>query len=134
MDITALQPGDELLLWMRTGLALTKGRAADGSAFMYVPLRAQPAKQSDIARAIAWVVRNDPRSSTLYLQVARMAPRGLGADSASCKAEVHYQALSRCQLISKICFQPTPVDTSKHPTHEYPRAPYRVCTEVRIPK
>lgn len=130
--IKDLKAGDEVLGFMRLGLALEKRRSADGETiFRIVPKRPQKASSSALTRWYGLVSSNDTVTGILKVTVTAVNSQGF-AGRESLPAEVSYTALSRLRIYSKIAFEPRPEKVGRPTSKALGTAfkPFKTLTEV----
>ena len=130
--IKDLIAGDQVLGFMRLGLALEKGRSADGeSIFRFVPKRPQKASSSALTRWYGFVNSNDTDIGILKVTVTAVNSLGF-AGRESLPAEISYTALSRLRIYSKISFEPRPEKVGRPTSQALGTAfkPFKTLTEV----
>ncbi len=108
--ISELQIGDELICYMRLGLALEKTVRGDGSAYRRVPRKPQRARSTALTRFTGVVVANNAAASVLTVYTTRMDSRKIAVGASpiepSLSADVHYSAFGRVQRLSKYHTEP----------------------------
>lgn len=108
LKVIELQPGDEILGWMKLGFALRKDRnAATGMPFRYVPSTPSRYSQEDLSRFTGFLVRNDTTQGILSVEVQEMNRYAM-AVSAPLPVDIPYLALSRLRRLSKVNFPGKP--------------------------
>lgn len=138
MHITQLRAGDQVLGFMRLGLALTLTTKGDGTPYWQVPRSPRRARSQDITKFIGVVLQNNIDQQVLTVQCSAansmQAPTG-----ASYIADISYTALFRLRYISQISIEPTqPVIATvggkgwSRPGSNKRRSPYRTYTEVKL--
>ena len=133
--VSDLAVGDELLCWMKLGLALGLGRRADGTLYRFVPDKPRRTRIDDLTRFTGFVVGNDSDQKILTVQVTpnnsfsrAYAPRE------SHVADINYFAFQRIRKFSLVSFEgrehpsnrPTRVAAFGHTDYQ----PYKTVTEV----
>lgn len=102
-----LKAGDELICYMRLGLALSLGRKPDGSVYRYVPTRTQRARPEDLTRFMGTVRTNHTDVGVISMSsVGISAQRRPMAHSPTAQVEVQWGSFSRVLLISPYAFEP----------------------------
>lgn len=132
--ITDLIPGDEILGWMRLGLALTKEVTGSGYVYMKVPDKPGSAKLSDLTRWVGTVVKNNVDEKVLTVRVTRTDSRAnLGYNRDIYVADMSYTSLQRVRKFSVI-HVPAREDNPTFPANLEDAAykPFRTLTEVVI--
>lgn len=108
-----LEVGDELILYMRLGLALETGRRPDGTAYRYVPGKPQRARSGALTRCMATVRENDTDAKILTVNTVGINSwRRPMSSSPNLPAEIHYSSLQKVLLISPEAFEPRDEDRS----------------------
>lgn len=133
ITVRDLKAGDQVLGFMRLGLALEKGRRADGeSIFRFVPSRPQKASSSAFTRWHGFVNSNDTKLGILKVTVTAVNSLGFATGKESLPAEISYTALSRLRIYSKIAFEPKPEKSSRPTSKGFGTAfkPFKTLTEV----
>ena len=135
IHIYDLALGDELLCWMRLGLALSKGRRADGTIYRFVPTKPGRTKAGDLTRFTGFVVQNNPDNEVLTVQVTPNSSfsRAYSPRETS-QADIHYSAFQRIRKFSLVSFEgrehpsnrPTRVAAFGHADYQ----PYKTVSEV----
>lgn len=107
LRIQDLEPGAEILCYMRLGFALKTGVTGKGDPYRYVPQKPCRAHSGDLTQFSAWVVLNQPLKETISLQVTRTdSYRGaFNRDIIPLVAEVPYASLQRVQKFSEIHYE-----------------------------
>lgn len=118
VKISELQPGDELLCFMRTGLALAVGRTSKGLEYRYVPKKPRRARSRDFTRFLATVLSNDPATTVITLRVAKVGSdltlmASPGSVDGPAEACISYSSFSRVRRLSKTHTDPRPMYTSR---------------------
>ncbi len=122
---------DEILGWMKCGMALKQGRHADGSLFRYVPLRACVAAPDDLSKFIGTVVSNDPELQVITINLSYVG-RTQSARGDSLQALIAYPVLQRLRRLSKIHYEPG-INSPLRPTVVgKDRYPYRIVEEIAL--
>lgn len=132
--ITDLVPGDEIYGYMRLGLAITKAVRGNGSVYGIVPSRTQRAGPSDLTRWQGTVIQNNVSENVISCNITATSSEMLPLNRESLSVDIHYSALKRLRLLSKINFEPHPWNNT-FPAN-FPDAafkPYRTFTEVLLP-
>ncbi len=132
--ITDLKAGDEILGFMRLGLALERARRADGEAiYRFVPSRPQKAGPSALTRWHGLVSSNDTTNKILKVTVTPVNSL-MFAGREHLPAEISYTALSRVRIFSKISFAPRPEKITRPTSKALGTAfkPFRTLTEVLL--
>lgn len=107
VSIEELLNGDEVQCWMKLGLALRPVRSAKGQAYYKVPSKTERARAGDLTRFIGWVVRNDPNSAVLTVQVSPFNSwRQPIRQSIPRSADISYTAFQRVRKFSTISVEP----------------------------
>lgn len=135
MRVEDLKAGDEVLGFMRMGLALRVGRTAKGHLFRYVPSAPCPAKTSDIQRFAGTVISNDTENKILRVNTTNVSARGipLNNESPPLNAEISYTALRRLVMYSKVSFEPKEGNLTFPANFESTKfRPYKTMTEVKL--
>jgi len=137
VDITEIKTGDEVLGWLRLGLALVPTRTKDGSLLYTVPSKPRRAIAGTLTAFIGLISANDTSAKVLTLHVMPMNSdlRPLGNAYTSELVSIHYTALSRMRLMSKIAFAPreeTGQPGKKDPIGATAFKPYKTLTEVKL--
>lgn len=133
ITIRDLKAGDQILGFMRLGLALEKGRRADGeSIFRFVPSRPQKASSWALTRWHGFVNSNDTEIGILKVTVTAVNSLGFTTGRESLPAEISYTALSRVRIYSEISFEPKPEKVSRPTSKALGTGfkPYKTLTEV----
>lgn len=133
LRVIDIVPGDEILGWMRIGFALKRGRAVNGSVYMYVPTKAQRAAPTDMNRYTGWVVANNVAAKVLVVEVQQMN-RYTMAVSTPVRAEIPYMTMYRLRRLSKVVFPGKP-ENPERPTHRAigsQNRPYRTIEDVLL--
>jgi len=139
-----VQPGDQLIITNKLGLALALGRYKDGSGYRYVPNRRRVAKDLDLVKYFGLVQANNPDAQLLTLSITPMLitdqthqyeTRG------TLPGVVHYSALRDVLRLSPTHLEPH-TEESVHRTGYGPRPttkaigtafkPYRTMERIRI--
>lgn len=103
MDVRDLQTGDEIVAYMRSGLALEVGRKPDGSGYRTVPLKPKRAAAGDITRFRGSVVANDSVDWIITVTTVAINHKGVPRSrSPSLIASISYTALKQVFLVSAI--------------------------------
>jgi hypothetical protein len=71
-SIRDAQVGDELLCYMRVGLAIGLTITGDGRPFRFSPVKPRRARAADLTKFIGWVLAHDLDRKILRLQVSRV--------------------------------------------------------------
>lgn len=135
IKIADLQAGDEVLGWMRLGLAITTGQRGDGSVYLVVPDKPQKAKSSDLSRFIGQVVANDPDEKVITIRATKVdtAKIGFNRDRTPRAVSIHYSALRRLRKISAISYEPRQDNTTFPANFEDVKfKAYRTVEEVKL--
>ena len=133
--VSELVPGDELICYMRMGLALEKVVRGDGSAYRRVPPKPGKVKnRSDaLARFTGTVIRN--LAEVLTVSVTRMDSMKIGVNDESHVADIHYTAFKRVQLLSKVHTEPFETYGGRPTKREglgTQRKPFRTLEDVKL--
>lgn len=103
--ISELEPGDELICFMRLGLALERARRPrDGYEYRKVPNKAKKARPDALTRFTGTVIANDPDSEVITLSTTRVDSHMIGYNrrrEPPLRADIHYSALGRVRRVSK---------------------------------
>lgn len=133
--IKDLNPGDEVLCWMRLGLALTLGQRGDGSLYRYVPSKPQVAGPRDLTRFSGWVIKNQPDLGIITMQVSPNSSRAsvIYGQEPALVADVSYSSLKRMRKYSTV-HVPARTDNNTFPANFEDAAfkPFRTLTEVKL--
>jgi hypothetical protein len=70
--INELQQGDELICYMRLGLALERAVKGDGTPYRKVPRKPQRARSGSLTRFTGVVLRNNTAAEVLTVHTTRM--------------------------------------------------------------
>jgi len=137
VDISEIKTGDEVLGWLKLGLALVPTRMKDGSLLYTVPSKPRRAIAGTLTAFTGLVSSNDTSAKVLTLHVMPMNSdlRPLGNAYTSELVSIHYTALSRMRLLSKIAFVPreeTGQPGKKDPLGATAFKPYKTLTEVKL--
>jgi hypothetical protein len=105
--ITELVPGDEILVFMRLGLALEVKRNVDGSVCRAVPTVPQKASSLALTKFRATVLRNETESQVLFLATVGVDSHGNPLPhSNGLPADIHYSAFNKIRLYSPYSYVP----------------------------
>ena len=99
-----LQPGDEIIGYMRLGLALEKVVTGDHRVFRSVPRKPKKTSNSALNRFTGCVVNNNTITSVLTVMATRMDSTRIAFNNHYDPAylvDIHYSAFSKLQLLSK---------------------------------
>ena len=132
--IADLKAGDEIVGFMRLGLALEKARRADGeSIYRYVPSRPQKAGPSALTRWHGLVSSNDTTNKILKVTVTALNSV-MFTGREHLPAEVSYSSLGRVRVYSTIAFEPKEEKVTRPTSKALGTAfkPYRTLTEVLL--
>lgn len=116
--IRELQPGDELICYMRLGLALERAVKGNGSPYRKVPRKTQRARSTALTRFTGIVLNNNTVAGVLTVQTTRMDSMKIAVGDLvepSLSADIHYTAFQRVQRLSKF--------SSPGRTNSYPSRP-----------
>lgn len=107
--ISELEPGDELICFMRLGLALErKRRPRDGYEYRQVPSGTQKARSDALTRFTGTVIANDSTNEVITLSTTRVDSHMIGYNrrrEPPLRADIHYSALGRVRRVSEIAFE-----------------------------
>jgi hypothetical protein len=107
--IADLVTGDEVLGYMRLGLSLQKAlRPKTRAPYRFVPTRPQKDRPEALNRWYGLVAENDTVNKVLKVYVSPMVLyySHLKVTPQGWFAEIHYTALQRVRLVSKVNFEP----------------------------
>lgn len=107
IHVTDLQPGDELICYMRLGLALELAAKGDGTPYRRVPRRPQKARSDALTRFTGIVLQNNTAAGVLTLATTRLDSQKIAVNDRVLTADVHYSAFKRVQLLSKTHTEPS---------------------------
>jgi len=110
-----LLPGDEVLGWMRTGLALKRARnSTTGEIYRYCPRQGVQSDNDDLQKFKGLITANDTNLRVLTIEVQEVS-RNTMASSLSLRAQVPYSALWKLRRFSKFSY-PARLPNPKRPT------------------
>jgi len=99
--------GDEIIAYMRLGLALRTKRRVDGTVYRTVPSRLETAISSDLTRFRGTVTANDVDQKILSVNTVRVDSwRVPTANNPVLHAQISYGALKTVHLLSDFHFVP----------------------------
>lgn len=96
--------GDELICYMRVGLALEKAVKGDGSPYRMVPRRPQRARSSALTKFTGVVTQNNTVAGVLTCYTTRVDRRKIAVNASneiSLSADIHYSAFRKVLRLSK---------------------------------
>ena len=102
--IGELVNGDELICYMRLGLALMRVRRKDGTAYRQVPKKPRRTRSLDLTRFTGIVLENNSTTKVITIMSTVLNSHTIAQSSAlepPLRVDVHYTAFSRVQLLSK---------------------------------
>lgn len=136
MKVTELQPGDEIICYMRTGLALEVAITGKGAPYRYVPKKPQPASISALTRFTGIVINNNLVDNVLRVQTAQLNSQKIYSNAEPVLvADIHYSAFKKVQILSKVNFEPENPYVGRPTKYEglgTKRKPYRTLEEVKL--
>ena len=135
MNVTELVAGNQILGWMRLGIALVPARSKEGKLQYVVPAKKRRAVDGSLTAFSGLVVGNDPAAKVLHLHVVPMnsdlRPTGYTSEIVS----IHYSAFSRIRILSEFSFpgrEEEGVFTKKTAFGATAFKPYKTLTEVTL--
>jgi hypothetical protein len=136
MNVVELVPGNQVLGWMRLGIALVPTRDKGGRLQYVVPSRKRRAVAGSLTAFTGIVSSNDTAARVLGLQIAPMNSdlRPLLSSSSSI-VSIHYSALSRLRLLSEYSFPAREEEgspTKKAAFGGTAFKPYKTLTEISL--
>ncbi len=99
--INELQQGDELICYMRLGLALERTVKGDGSPYRKVPRKPQRARSGALTRFTGVVQLNNTTAEVLTIFTTRLDSQKIAVNDTALTADIHYSAFRRIQRLSK---------------------------------
>lgn len=132
MRISELEPGDEIICYMRLGLAVKVAIRGNGTAYRYVPSKPVKAGPSDLTRFNAYVISNNSSEKVITMNIMRSDTWRVGfGKEPTLVADVSYSAFQRVRIFSKINL--APIQTNPTFPANFDDAaykPFRTLTEV----
>jgi hypothetical protein len=135
VHISELVPADEIICWMRLGLALQVSQRGDTSLYRSVPHKTKKAKFNDLTKFNAWVLLNNPAEKVITVQVTRTDRNntGFNTERPSLVADISYTAFRKVQLLSKAAIEANPENlTFPANLADAKFRHYRTLVEVRL--
>lgn len=134
--ITDLKQADEVVCYMRNGLALEKARSAKGVVYRKVPSRTKKAGPAALTRFQGWVIANDTTEKVLHVRVQPIGNGLRRTHGEAFDASIHYGAFSKVLVLSEINYPAKEEDTSRPGSVAGFRGtapkPFRTLVNVRI--
>jgi len=132
--LSEIEPGKELICYMRLGLALRKGRTAKGKVYMYVPSKPERTRANGLTRFRAWVITNDATDKIITMNITRMNSYRGPYNREMFHVQMHYSALQRVRLLSDTAFEAREQNPQRPTSQAIGTAfrAYRTITEVLI--
>lgn len=105
IHIRQIKTGDQIICYMRPGLALRLGRnARTGESFRYIPHKPEPVRNDSLEAFYALVVSNDLENKIIRVQTTPMTIRTFANNSSNEFAEIPWNTIQRMRLYSPIAF------------------------------
>jgi len=135
--VQELQPGDEILCFMRLGFAIGTARGPHGRVYHYVPPKSRRARPEDLTRFVGLVLRNDPVLEVLHMQVTRVGRLRIARnrENPSGTVDIHYSMFKRIQRYSKYSHEPQNSYEGRPTKYEglgTNRKPYRTLEDIKL--
>lgn len=106
LRIQDIQPGDQLQIWMRNGLAICPVVTGKGVPYYKVPARPRRARAGDHTRFFGRVVQNQPDKTIITVYVSPYNSwRQPTADGIPKQVDLAYSALERVRKLSAVAFE-----------------------------
>lgn len=135
--IREVQTGDELICFMRLGLALQLDfRPKDKLYYLRVPNKPRRARSGDITRFTGTVMQNNTVDEVLTMHVTEVDSHMIAFNRTVLRVDVHYSAFRRVRRLSAIAY---PGRTNSYPSRPtsteglgtQPKA-YRTLEEITL--
>lgn len=137
VTIAQLLPGDNLLCWMRLGLALFLVRYPRGTIYYEVPSRPQRATADALPSFGGYVVQNNVSDTVLTVHVVQLDSWRSPTKRPSAVASISYSAFQRIRRLSKEVVEPLREEDVFRPTSKAGFGgtafrPFRTVEEVAL--